>query len=261
MNIVGELDMLAPQSILTTWKNFDQFPMETFTKAWFFKQGTHKKQRDVSLMREHRSMYGLSGNCFDLAIWLLDEFQKDGIQAYPIGHNLNTEHTYVAVIAIDEAGQRFLCDLGDQWINPILIDTHTEDYSNEKLSGFFPAAKVQVKPNERDIEILYHRPNGKVSKQVFDTTPIETGYFLKAAEFSQNFIKPRPLLECRVPFKYEIAHWEFNNWKSFLSTSEGLMEESTLETIEDWAVKIHQKTGYDMEFLMDVLGQYKELHT
>lgn len=87
--------MFAPESILTTWIKFDSFPMETLTKAWFYKQGTRKKQRDVALMKEHRNKYGLSGNCFDLAIWLLDEFQKDGIQAYPIGHNLNTEHAHV----------------------------------------------------------------------------------------------------------------------------------------------------------------------
>ena len=48
-----------------------------------YNQNSSKKQRDVSLMKEHRSQYGLSGNCFDLAIWLLDELQKDGITATP----------------------------------------------------------------------------------------------------------------------------------------------------------------------------------
>ena len=41
--------MIAPKNILTTWKKFDDFPMETLTKAWFHKKSKNKKQRDVSL--------------------------------------------------------------------------------------------------------------------------------------------------------------------------------------------------------------------
>jgi hypothetical protein len=77
--------MHPKQSMLQTWKKFDSFPMETLTKAWYFDKGTPKKQRDVSQMKEHRERYGITGNCFDLALWLLDEFKKDGVKAYPIG--------------------------------------------------------------------------------------------------------------------------------------------------------------------------------
>jgi len=251
--------MLAPKNILNTWKKFDDFPMETLTKAWFYNKSSSKKQRDISLIREHRHQFGLSGNCFDLAICLLDEFQKDGITAYPIGNNLNTTHAHVAIIALDGCGNRFLCDLGDQWLRPVLIDTDIEEYTDEKLSGFFPAATIQVKPNDIGIEIHYHRPNGKVSKQILNTLPLDMSSFMQAAEFSQNFIKPRPLLECRIPYKSEIAHWEFYNWQSFLSTSEGLFNEPKLESIEHWAVKINQKIGYDKQFLVDALKIYKEL--
>lgn len=250
--------MHAPQSILNTWRKFDDFPMETLTKLWFYHQNSNKKQREVSLMREHRSQYGISGNCFDLAIWLLDEFNKDGITAYPIGHNIDNEHAHVAVIALDESGNRYLCDLGDQWISPVLVDNNAE-YTNEILAGFFPGAKVQVNPGEQNIEILYHRPNGKVSKQVYNAQPINMAYFMQAAEFSQNIINPKPLLERRVPYRTEIAHWEFYNWESFLSTSDGLFQDPRLQTTEEWALKIHEVTGYDMPFLMNVLVGYKEL--
>ena len=87
-----------------------------------------------------------------------------------------------------------MCDLGDQWISPILVDTNSEEYTNEILSGFFPGANIQVRPNDGDIEILYYRPNGKVSKQVFNTQPIEIGNFMHAAEYSQNLIKTRPFI-------------------------------------------------------------------
>lgn len=250
--------MFASQSILSTWRKFNQFPMETLTKAWFYYQDTKKKQRDVSLMKEHREQYGISGNCFDLAIWILDEFHKDGIEAYPIGHHLGTSHAHVAIIALDAYGNRFLCDLGDQWLQPILIDKHHDEFTEEKLPGFFPAADVQVKPREREVEILYHRPNGKISKQVYDTAPIDQTEFLQAAEFSQNLLKPQPLLECRIiPYKSEIAHWEFYNWESFLSTTEGIFHDSKPTRIEDWANLIHGKTGYDFQFLMNVLEIYK----
>jgi len=83
--------------------------------------------------------------------------------------------------------------------------------------------------------------------------------FIQAAEYSQNLIKPKPLLECRVPYKKEIAHWEFYNWESFLSTSEGIMKEPKLEHLEEIVEKIHQKTQYDKEWLIHVLEQYKNL--
>ncbi|WP_239984524.1 hypothetical protein [Lentibacillus sediminis] len=129
---------------METWHKFDNFPMEILSKLWVFNQEKEGSQRDVSLMKEHRQRYGLSGNCFDLTIWLLDELGKNGVEAYPIGHDLNTEDAHVAVIALDEIGNRYLCDLGDQWIVPVLIDGNSEDFGFDKHSRFFPAAEIQV---------------------------------------------------------------------------------------------------------------------
>ncbi|MBS4192111.1 hypothetical protein KHA94_18255 [Bacillus sp. FJAT-49705] len=251
--------MLAPEYILSIWRKFDDFPMETLTKAWFHNKTNSKKQRDVSLMKEHRIQYRISGNCFDLAIWLLDEFKKDGIEAYPIGHNIHSESAHAAVIALDEQGRRYLCDLGDQWLNPILIDQQRKDFSGEKYSGFFPAALVQVNVEGVHLEVNYHRPNGKISNQIYNTEPIDKNLFLKAAEFSQNQIDPRPLLEVRTPYKNEIAHWEFYNWESFLSTTEGIFKDQPLKTIEDWAERINLKTGFDKQFLIEALEFYKNM--
>ncbi|MGG3641122.1 hypothetical protein [Bacillus gobiensis] len=250
--------MQAPKQILTTWRKFDDFPMETLSKAWFYEKKQPNRQRDITEMKEHRSQYGIAGNCFDLSIWLLDEFSKHGIEAYPIGHRLKTNSAHAAVIAIDENGRRYLCDLGDQWINPILIDSNSEDYSNEKQSGFFPAADVEVIPAGQIFDIVYYRPNGKRSQQTYHTEPIETAFFLEAAEWSQRNVKPNPLFECRIPYKSEIAHWEFDNWKSCLSTSEGLFHETTGQTVEDWADKISLLSEYDKQFLIEALEIYKK---
>ncbi|MBT2711010.1 hypothetical protein J7I91_24050 [Pseudomonas sp. ISL-84] len=244
---------------MSVWRKFDGFPMETLTKAWYYDKGGLKKQRDVSLMKEHRAKYGITGNCFDLAIWLLHEFKQAGIHAYPVGHQLLTPSSHAAAVAVDEQGCRYLCDLGDQWLQPILIDQEAENFTSEKLSGFFPAAEVQLSAIENGLEISYHRPNGKVSRQVYDTSPIAMNMFLEAAEYSQNWIKPKPLLEQRVPFKNETAHWEFYNWHSFLSTTKGLYKDEPAGSIEEWASRIHEKTGYNQQFLIESLRIYQKL--
>nr|WP_285876821.1 hypothetical protein [Fictibacillus phosphorivorans] len=235
--------------------------METLTKAWHLDQGTKKKQRDVSLMKEHREQYGMTGNCFDLALWLLDEYKKDGIEAYPIGSKFHTEEAHAAVLALDENGSRYLCDLGDQWLTPILVDTDAANYTNEKLNGFFPGAKIQVQPkNNVNVEIFYHRPNGKKSAQTFNLEPIEMKDFMQAAEFSQNYIYPYPLFECRIAYQSEVAHWEFYNWESFLSTNEGLCKGDRTDSIKHWVEVIHEKSNYNKKFLTEALTIYQKLN-
>ncbi|WP_317450935.1 hypothetical protein [Alkalibacillus aidingensis] len=251
--------MLPPKEILSTWKKFDNFPMETLTKLWYFEQEQEPKQRSVSLMKEHREQFGVSGNCFDLAIWLMDKFKREGIQTYPVGHDLYTDRAHVAVIAVDEMGKRYFCDLGDQWIQPILVDRFDEDFTHEPLGGFFPAAKVQVLPSGGEVEIRYHRPNGKYSSQAFSLEPIDYSEFVKMAELSQRTIRKRPLVECRIPHEAEVVHWEFNDWKSFLSSSKGLFDEPPLKSVKSWATRIHEQTGMDQEFVVGVLRKYQAL--
>ncbi|SFD58005.1 hypothetical protein SAMN05216378_0511 [Paenibacillus catalpae] len=250
---------MASDGILKVWRKFDRFPMETLTKVWYFQKDTARKQREVSLMKEHYQQYGITGNCFDLALWLLHEFDQDGIEAYPVGHDLGTPHAHVAVIAMSEEGHRYFCDLGDQWLNPVLIDSESKNYRSDRLQGFFPAAEIQVNSEGSLLTVEYHRPNGKVSSQDFHTTPVAIPDFLKAAEISQNTIKDKPLLECRVPRGDEIAHWEFYNWNSVLSTTQGLFHETAAENLEQWCTRIHQRTGYDQQVLLEALHIYDSM--
>lgn len=245
--------MKAPDYISNVWKQFDNFPMETLTKAWRRQKAIELTQRTVTQMKEDREQYGNSGNCFDLAIWLLDAFDQQGIDAYPIGHNLNNEHAHAAVIALDEEGNRYLCDLGDQWLQPFQVEKSTGEW----YGGFFPAAKVKaVKDGER-IEVHYVRPNEKSSRQSFSLEQIERDLFWKAAEASQQYIKSQPLLECRVVYKQEIAHFEFFNWKSFLSTTEGLFVEEPQVDLRSWVNHLHIKTGFSKRFLQEALHFYQ----
>ncbi|MFC4408991.1 hypothetical protein ACFOZY_00935 [Chungangia koreensis] len=246
--------MEIPNEINRIYTRFDEFPMETLTKAWFANHHNGGRQRTIEEMKEHRSRYGIAGNCFDLAYWLIHEFQDAGIRAYPVGHDLATDDAHVAVVAHFN-NRRYLCDLGDQWLQPICIDEPVV----QPLSGFFPAAGITVEPCEHEVTIHYHRPNGKISRQRYQTEPVDMNAFLKAADFCQQNIFRKPLLEVRLPMQNETAHWEFYNWESFLSTSEGKQYDPPAQTIEEWAERIHLKTGYDRTFLIEALSLYREL--
>ncbi|WP_033543175.1 hypothetical protein [Planococcus sp. CAU13] len=250
--------MKAPQEILAVWHQFDGFPMETLTKAWMHAKGD-PKQRDVETMKRHRREYGITGNCFDLAIWLLDAFEEADIEAYPIGSELGTGKDHAAVMAVDRNGRRFLCDLGDQWLQPILIDGDDPAYADEKLAGFFPGAEVQVVPGKDAFQVIYHRPNGKFSTQAYLSEAVPMKDFLAAAEISQNNVYPKPLLEVRLPWEGETAHWEFDDWKSFLSTSKGLYEDPPLASVEEWVERVHEKSGFDRMVLKESLNFFKRL--
>lgn len=249
--------MIATENIQRIWAQFNSFPMENLTKLWLYQKGGQRKQRELSQMKEHREQYGITGNCFDLTIWLLDAYRQAGIEAYPIGHHLGTANAHVAVIALDEEGGRYLCDLGDQWLQPVLIAHPHKNITTAKLSGYFPGADIQIMSGEQVVEVHYHRPNGKVSRQVYETQPIDQAMLFQAAEHAQNLIKPRPLLECRIPLQLEVAHWEFDNWNSFLSTNNGLVRETPMTGIEGWVNKIHEKTGYQEDVLLEMLELYR----
>jgi hypothetical protein len=105
--------MTLTNRILKIWHQFDAFPMETLTKAWLLRNSENPKQRSIEQMQSHRQRFGASGNCFDLAIWLLNRFRSAGLHAYFIGSNLGNQKAHVAVVAIGDRGQRYLCDLGD----------------------------------------------------------------------------------------------------------------------------------------------------
>ncbi|WP_239984525.1 hypothetical protein [Lentibacillus sediminis] len=92
---------------------------------------------------------------------------------------------------------------------------------------------------------------------MYDTTPLEKKAFLKAAQTSQSIIRSTPLIECRVPYKNEIAHWEFDNWDISLSTTEGLYKEPRKGTMIDLIEFISNKTGFDKYLLHEILEQYR----
>ncbi|WP_231689637.1 hypothetical protein [Bacillus sp. FJAT-27245] len=249
--------MIPPHSLLNVWRLFDDFPMETLTKAWVYNQPSGPRQRTVREMIEHRNQFGTSGNCFDLAIWLLHELKDAGIEAHAIGSDFGTPEAHVGVLAYVD-GYRYLCDLGDQWILPVLIDHSSSDFVSEPVSGFFPAANVQISSSATDCEITYHRPSGKISRQLYSLNKISDDELFEAGHYSQNLLS-KPLCEMRIRTGDEVQHWEFYNWSSFLSTNAGLFHDSPCTSNEKWSERIFSKTGISPSVVRQALDYYSKL--
>lgn len=245
--------MRATEDVLAVWRKFDEFPMETLTKAWHLLTTTGPKQRTVEQMKLHREQYGTSGNCFDLAIWLLHEFRKEKVTAYPV----LTPDDHVAVVALNEYGNRYLCDLGDQWIEPILIEPSSDEYTEEYLSSFFPGAlvKVETETNVDRLVVTYQRPNGKEIKQTYLLSPVTDEQLLVEAEKTQGTLW-QALVEKRMFNADEVVHWEFDDDISFISSMQGKKMESKLHTLEEWAARIAKVSGMNKSLVEHALEIY-----
>jgi len=248
--------MQAPKEIMTVWRKFDDKPMDTLMKLWWSNVSDVGGQRSVSLIKEHFEQYGVAGNCVDLSLWLIEELRDAGIEAYGITDDVNAERAHISVVAVDKCGNRYLCDLGDQWIQPIHLDS--EDIE-EWYEGFFPAAKVKLKTKGYNTTITYQRPNGKISRSVYDTTPLDNDLLWEISERVQTVFRKDPLVEIRLPIEGVVVHWEFDAWKSFLSTSRELVKEASNLDMSEWVDRIHIRTGMNKDFLREALSFYKEM--
>ena len=245
--------MRATQDVLSIWRKFDNFPMETITKAWYFQLTSGYKQRTVEQMKAHREQYGTSGNCFDLAIWLIDEFRQEKFHSYAI----LTPESHVAVVVLNEKGNRFLCDLGDQWIEPILIEPNNDNYTEEFLDNFFPGAQVKLESKDNSLFVKYKRPNGKVSNQEYILNPLSDERLIAEGEKTQRILST-PLVERRIFTDRHVIHWEFDNYISFFSSIDGKQMESKLKTMEEWVERISNASGINKRIVRDALNVYSK---
>ena len=246
----------APSNILQVWRKFDSFPMETLTKAWFLKKSPQTKQRSVPEMLEHRNRYGATGNCFDLSIWLIEEFRAAGVHAYGIGHGLGTIKAHVAVVALDSEGRRYLCDLGDLWIQPMLIDAESAPV---KQKGFFAGAEISFTQQGNKLDLIYDRPSGKQSRQHCDLSPVPNKEFFDYGNFSQANLS-RPLVEMRLFEADETKHWEYEEGRSFISSMRGLEEQPACGSTEEWGGRISGVTNMQANYVRECLDAFQELN-
>lgn len=221
--------------------------METITKAWCYKHSSKPRQRTVQEMKDHRKQTGASGNCFDLALWLKEELQRAGIEAYYVGENFGTTEAHVGVIAVDSEGNRYLCDLGDLWIQPLNIEKNAHE-----VPGFFAGALISTVQKNRFLEVSYLRTNGKVSHQSYDLSPVNDQDFLEAANVSQANLS-EPLIEMRIYEPYEVIHWEYETGHSFLSTMSGLKEEAPETDLAAWSRRIEKRTQMKASYVLECL--------
>ena len=59
--------MRAPDAVVRAWMRFRGVPMETLTKAWWWRRCAGvPRQRTVAEIRRHRDLMGGGGDCFDV---------------------------------------------------------------------------------------------------------------------------------------------------------------------------------------------------
>lgn len=250
--------MQAPDSLRSVWDRFSGIPMETFTKGWWLKQcGGTARQRSVQEMMAHRRLLGAGGNCFDLALWLRHELLAAGIPARIIGHDFQTPEAHVAVLAGGGGGPEYLCDLGDLWLQPILVTPGHPDFSPDWHEGFFPGRLVQVQRAADFLEVHYRRADGKVSRQRYDLAPVAEELFLKACHHSQNLLR-RPFCEMLLPHPAtgRIEHWEYDRGASFWNRGSGPEFEPPCQTPADWIGRIAARTGMAPELIATAFEVY-----
>lgn len=227
--------------------------METLTKAWG-SEASGPRQRSVAEMRADHRRYGTGGNCFDLALWLLDDLAAADVAAYAIGPDVETDEAHVAVLAgVD--GVRWLCDLGDMWIWPAPIDELARR-GTQPTAGYFPAARIAVESSEDRCRVTYHRPQGHVSHHMYGLAPIDPAVLGRAAAASQARLR-RPLCERRLYRPATTDHWEFDDGRSFVSTDSGWVRESTPPDDAAWVERIQDRTGIAREVVASALRVYR----
>lgn len=247
--------MRAPESILMVWRRFQGIPCETVTKGWWHAEcGGQPRQRTVAEMRAHRERYGTGGNCFDLALWLQAELAAAGIGARMIGHDLETPSAHVAVLATDQAGNEYLCDLGDCWLQPVLVSPGSPAFDPGWHDGFYPGRSVQVRRSGESLEVEYRRANGKSYTQSFDLLPLTEETVARACHCSQNLLR-RPFVEYLLPGQG--AKWEFDNGVSLLITADGAAMEEPCHSAAAWAERIAAKAGIAPEVTLASLAVYR----
>lgn len=251
--------MQAPVAMLSVWNQFRGVPMESFTKGWWHRRcGGAPRQRSIAEMVEHRQAYGAGGNCFDLALWLRHEFQRSGIPARVVGHDLSTPNAHVAVAAQGLDGEEYLCDLGDLWLQPILIDTESAAFSTGWHAGFFPGREIQVSRTGDQVEISYRRASAKVSRQCFDLRPIPEEELQRACDYSQNLLR-RPVCEMLLthPETGLLEHWEYDKGASFWNLADGLTFEAPCATAPEWADRICARSGLSPALILEGFAAYQ----
>jgi hypothetical protein len=248
-----------PNAIRRVWEKFTGIPMETFTKGWWYSRcAGAPRQRTIADMVQHRRTQGSGGNCFDLALWLRHELHLAGVPARIVGHDLCTPEAHVAVIAADEGGSRYLCDLGDQWLQPILIDPGSDGFSDGWHVGFFPGREVRICRADDQLEVLYRRTNGKVGSQRFDLRPLAEDEVQQACHHSQNLLR-RPFCEILLPHSVTglVEHWEYDNGASFWNLAEGPVFEEPCSAEGEWVSRIAGRTGMSKDLIYTAFAVHR----
>ncbi len=249
--------MRAPEAVVRAWMRFRGVPMETLTKAWWWRRCAGvPRQRTVAEIRHHRDLMGGGGNCFDLALWWMAELAEIGVPARPVGHDLETPHAHIAVVASAD-GAEYLCDLGDQWLQPILIDPTDSAFDPAWRDDFFPGARVRVEREGNTLCVHYLFPDGAGNRQTYHLGVVRAPDLERACVHSQRLLR-KPLIEVvsRYPATGELGAWEFDRFRSFWRLPSGRRPEPGCDDLSAWVARIGDRTGMSRALVAEGLDVY-----
>lgn len=268
--------MQAPEPILDVWRQFADVPAESLTYQWWRRTAAGSAlQRSVALMEEHHAQYGSGGDAFDLAIWLLAKFHEAGILADPVAPppDVDPDKTSdaIAVVAKDRFGRRYFCDLGEQWIQPILVSTRNPDFTPEFLSGFDPGAEVSIEVVEKRCTITRrirvdertganrHDPY-VYERRVFDLRGIPPEELIERAENAARRRRTQPWLR-------RLIYREDGGWGVWCWTPQGACWRLPSGVVEEpmdmaggnaelWVDAIATRSGLAPEIVVGALAEW-----
>jgi hypothetical protein len=215
--------------LIDVWRRFDDFPMETLSKAW--RREPRQWRRDE--LRAQRAQVGSSGNCFDLAVWLWEDLRDAGIPC----HAVLTDDDHVAIVAED-----YLCDLGDMWLQPLPLQ-----HDLREVPGLFPAATISTRRDGHNLHVTYHRPGGKFSEQAYSLRPVAWEELLEVGGRCQGQLY-HPLVEMRI-WEEPPWHWEFSDGRCMIDGIPAPWDRP--------AQHIAERTGMQQTFVEQCLAAYK----
>lgn len=248
--------MKPTTSILSVWARFDNIPMETLTKAWYWSKTEGDRQRSVAKMQANRQSYGCGGNHYDLAIWLIDAYQNAGLKAWAVRRSGGND---VAVI-VEEQGNQFFLQQALQWTKPVHIGEKEAAFRSQWLNDVSPGLSIQVDRSKNRLHILWKGQDDTVHTCAYDLTPLDMITLRERAALSQKQLET-PLVRVRTNWKGETAMWEFQAFSSRLHTAEGAIQEATAANLDEWVERIHQRTGMDRYVVRKSLSVYRGLES
>lgn len=258
--------MRAPEPVLRIWRSLVGVPAENLSHRWWrAREAGEAKQRSVPLLEKHRAEWGTGGDSYDLTIWLMAKYQAAGFLADAVQPPADVDdRSPLAVMVKDPLGRRYLCDLNEPWLEPVLVSPRSYDFSPGFHSGFHPEGDVRVEVEEKRCRITLRRAGGGpvFGERIFELRAIPPELLVERAETDPERTRPDRLAVRRLARHPETGAWGVwffaatgDAWRSGWRLPSGLIDEPPCRGLEAWVERVSERSGIAAEIVEEVLGR------